>query len=137
MDNDAFSLKEYECLRAEIVWLLKDYRVLERNALIAVAISWAWLFENSDLPRWAWFLPVLFVGLGALRASGIFKQFGVFHEYIAKIEEAFSRNKDLDGWEHFSWERTGWVSASATVFWVILLLSAGAIAFYEWCHAAK
>jgi hypothetical protein len=41
-----FSLKEYDRLRDEIQWLLKDYRALERYAVLAVGAFWAcgWSF---------------------------------------------------------------------------------------------
>jgi hypothetical protein len=129
--NKEFALKEYECLRQEIIWLLKDYRALERNVVIAVGLSWAWLFEHKCSPRFAWFIPVLFVALGALRASGIFKQFGVFHCYVKRIESAFGADLILEGWEHFSWQKTGWVSKSAIALWLILAFSCLGIGRYE------
>jgi hypothetical protein len=130
--NLGFYLAEYGRLRQEVVWLLKDYRALERNVVIAVAVSWAWLFEgHPSRPKGAWFLPALFAALGALRASGIFKQFGVFHEYLKSIGAAFSRSGDPGGWQHFSWKRTGWVSSSAIIFWIALICSALVVGGYE------
>jgi pimeloyl-ACP methyl ester carboxylesterase len=130
-----FYLAEYGRVRQEVVWLLKDYRALERNVVIAVAVSWAWLFETDPpRPKLAWFLPVLFVGLGVLRASGIFKQFGVFHRYLMSMEASFSKAKDPRGWEHFSWQKTGWVSTSAILFWLVLASCAVVVAYYEYSH---
>ena len=51
-----FLLKEYESLRKEIEWMLTDIRALERNVLVAVGVTWAWLFTHKDLPSWVWFL---------------------------------------------------------------------------------
>lgn len=134
----AFYLKEFVCLRDEIVWLLKDYRALERNAVIAVGVSWAWLFKEGNTSiRLAWFIPVLFATLGALRASGIFKQFGVFHGYVESVESAFVELGGPQGWEHFSWGKSGWVSQSAFVFWVALLVSTVGIGVYEGVFAAR
>src|ERR1700724_2612004 len=50
-----FYLKEFETLRKEIGAALKDYRELERNAVIAVGATWAWLFAHKkEMPPWAW-----------------------------------------------------------------------------------
>jgi hypothetical protein len=123
-----FYLKEYECLRREIEWLLKDYRDLERNVVIAVGLTWAWLFEK-DPPKAAWFFPFLFAVLGALRASGIDKSFKNYHEYIRRIETEFSRAGDPGGWEHSP--RRGGLSEGAYVFWLILILVTVGVAIYR------
>jgi hypothetical protein len=124
-----FYLKEYECLRKEIEWLLKDYRNLERNVVIAVGLTWAWLFEKAP-PIGAWFIPILFAALGALRASGIIKSFENYHEYISRIEEAFSRPDDPGGWEHTLWRGSG-VSKGAYLLWLILILVTVGVAIYR------
>ena len=130
--DEKFLLKEYECLREEIVWLLKDYRALERNVVIAVGLSWAWLFDHEKSPKFAWFMPVVFVALGAVRASGVFKQFGVFHTYVKHMEKHFlGLNPTPSGWEHYSWNKTGWVSDSARALWVLLGLSVVLVAVLE------
>lgn len=136
-DHESFRLSEFKALREEILWLLKDYRALERNTVIAVGLSWVWLFSHPDAktapPTFAWFMPVLFVALGALRASAILKQFRVFHEYIREVEGRFLDSSDHPpGWEHYSWEKTGWVAESAVVLWVMLALSTLGVAIYEW-----
>ncbi len=123
-----FYLKEYECLRKEIEWLLKDYRDLERNVVIAVGLTWAWLFEKGP-PKAAWFIPFLFAVLGAVRATGILKSFRNYHEYITRIEEAFSRPGDPGGWEHSPWR--GGVSKGAYLFWLILILVTLSVAIYR------
>jgi len=115
-----FYLKEYECLRREIEWLLKDYRDLERNVVIAVGLTWAWLFEKGP-PKGAWFIPCLFAVLGAVRATGIIKSFGKYHKYISRIEDAFTRPADPGGWEHSTPHGSGG-SKGAYLFWLILIL---------------
>jgi hypothetical protein len=132
-----FYLKEYECLRKEIQWLLKDYRDLERNAVIAVGLTWAWLFERRP-PAAAWFIPILFAALGALRASGIMKSFNNYHEYITRVEDAFSRSDDPGGWEHTPLRGSG-VSKGAYLFWLVLIVVTVIVAIYgcisRACHA--
>src|SRR5580704_15341608 len=130
-----FYLKEYGCLRKEIEWLLKDYRDLERNALIAIVASWVWLLEKGkDLPPIVWFLPFLFAVIGSMRATGIMRAFTNFKNYISQLEEAFRTPGDPQGWEHFPKTgrfARGAVSRFAGVFWGLLLLLTGIIAIYE------
>jgi hypothetical protein len=130
-----FHLEEYKALRKEIEWLLKDYRALERNVAIVCGGLLAWLFEQKQSSQgWtpqdlAWVIPFLFAGLGSVRAWGILKAFDVYHEYIAKIEEAFSSGMELSGWEHFlntqtqnkeDKRRTIGASKFAYMFWITL-----------------
>ena len=95
-----FYLKEYESHRTQMGWLLQDYRSLERNAVIAVGVTWGWLFKQNCVPKWAWFIPCLFASLGALRALGIEKSGYALKEYIKLLEAAFSHWDDPGGWEH-------------------------------------
>jgi len=128
-DSKDFYLKEYECLRKEIEWMLKDYRSLERNVVIAVGVTWGWLFEhNKALPRWAWLIPCLFAALGSIRAAGIMKAFGNFRTYIVKIEDAFSSHGDPGGWNRFHPKNIG-TSRMAGVFWAVLILATVLVAF--------
>lgn len=128
-----FYLKEYECLRKEVEWLLKDYRALERNVVIAVGVTLGWLFDKrSDIPAWAWFLPFLFAALGAIRGTGIMQAFGNFKKYFLAIENAFSRPGDPAGWEHFP-RQEGSTSRVAVVFWALLLLVTAVIGGYQYC----
>ena len=140
-----FYLKEYECLRREIEWLLSDYRSLERNAVIAVGISWAWLFaQRQEIPSWAWYFPCLFAILGSVRALGIMHSFTLFHQYMKFLESWFSSedtkssSSKLSGWNHFldsqnhppnKRTRTS-ASRMAGVFWVLLIVSTILVAIF-------
>jgi hypothetical protein len=117
-----FLLKEYESLRKEIEWMLTDIRALERNVLVAVGVTWAWLFTQKNLPGWVWFFPCLFVALGCVRALGIIKAFGHFRDYIAKIESAFLPGENPEGWEHFCKGKTG-ASTGGWIFWALLVVT--------------
>jgi hypothetical protein len=121
--NYEFCLSEYVALRKEIEWLLTEESTRERNTVIAVGATWAWLFSNPEKitsAPWAWFIPVLFVVLGILRCLGNRKQWSVFHSYIERIEGVFLDSGSPGGWEHFSWGKTQWRSTIA--FWTVLFL---------------
>lgn len=127
-----FYLKEYEAQRTQMGWLLQDYRSLERNAVVAVGVTWGWLFKQDYVPpKWAWFAPCLFAVLGSLRALGISKTASTLTDYIKRLEDAFSHAAgDPGGWEHFSGgEGRGQVKA-AYLFWIVLILATFGVGLY-------
>jgi hypothetical protein len=133
-----FYLKEYECLRKEIELMLAEARSLERSIVVAVGATWGWLVDKSlsdksrsdQLPKWVWFVPCLFAGLGAWRASGLRKEFAMLHEYIKNTENVFSSSSNPGGWEHFI-EGKGWTAKSTFVFWFVLISATLIVAFYK------
>src|ERR1035441_5893392 len=98
--SEEFHLKEYGCLRREIEIAQKDARSLEKYMAVAVGAIWTWLYSiNGD--SWMWCIPCLLATLGAIRAFGVNRTFGVFHAYISNLERAFSKSGGPGGWEHF------------------------------------
>ena len=143
-----FHLKEYEYLRREIEWLMTYYRSLERNVVVAVGVTWGWLFSNrQQLPRWTWFIPCLFSFLGTLRSITLVRDHDHLHEYLYRVEKAFSSANDPGGWEHFReaavwksrsvsvfWRAFNWgkrMTKSPSLFWILLTLSTVAVGVYE------
>jgi hypothetical protein len=129
-DAKDFYLKEYESLRAEILWLLQDCRALERNAVVAIGVTWAWLFEKKDvLPGWAWLIPCLFAILGGIRMAGIMQSFSGYREYMTRIEKTFSGEHDRGGWD--TSRKKIHTSNVTLVFWILLILATLVVAFVE------
>jgi hypothetical protein len=132
-----FYLKEYEFLRREVEIAISDYRATERNIVIAVGVSWAWLYQvRKEVPWEAWLVPCLFVVLGILRTYSDETFFRSAHKYLTRVEESFSSANDPGGWEH--WEHANvarnWTRFSAVLFWTFLLLSTIAVAIFEICR---
>lgn len=127
--ND-FYLKEYQALRNEIENMLSDSRSLERNVVFAVGATWAWLATHSDkVPKAIWWLPVFLSALGAFRSWALLKTFGIFSDYIKKIEEVFCVD-GIEGWETFSGPRKHWISKTGKYFWAALVFTSLGIAVY-------
>jgi hypothetical protein len=124
-DAKEFYLKEYECLRREIEWLLQDYRTLERNVVLAIGVTWAWLFTHTTHPRLAWWIPVLFAVLGAIRAYGIHQGFAKLGNYIKLLEENFSGLGDPEGWQHKIPGKFGTSKGAATIWFLLVVTSLG------------
>jgi hypothetical protein len=127
-----FCLKEYEALRKEVEWLLQDYRTLERYAIVAVGVSWAWLFhEQKTVPVWAWWFPVLFAVLGGVRAYGILKAFKALGKYLKTVEDFFYKEGGPSGWEHRE-KKGSSTSLAAGTFWAILIAATLGVVLNRW-----
>jgi hypothetical protein len=84
--------------------VLKDYHGFERNILMPVGVTWAFIGEKQT-PSWTYYIPVLFALLGAVRTHGINKTSKRFYAYLLQLEESFSKT----GWEH-SFAGKTWLS---------------------------
>lgn len=127
-----FHLQEFGALRAEVLALLETLRSLERNVVVAIGVSWAWLIDKGqNTPKWSWFVPVLFAVLGSWRVHGILRFFGEFREYFEQLEDSYKG--DLDGpvgWQHFTANKAK-VSDGTFAFWATLVLVTLAAAVWE------
>ena|ERR1700728_1135190 len=130
--SEDFHLQEYACLRKEIELVLKDYRALERNIVIAVGVSWGWLYDKKT-PSWMFCIPILFAVLGSVRAMGVVETFRTLHRYLLEIEDAFKKPDGPEGWEHFHKNKTGF-SRGAVAFWVIIILATLGVAVFFFFH---
>jgi hypothetical protein len=121
ISREEFHLKEYECLRRGVDSLQKDTRSLERNVVIAVGITWGYLYDKHT-DWWTYLFPVIFGGLGWVRSRGFHKALDKFHTYLKEIETAFGPTDKPQGWEHF---RDGYGDSTdqlegGVMFWICL-----------------
>jgi hypothetical protein len=133
--SEDFHLKEYEFLRRELEIILQEDRALERNVVVAVGVTWGWLYSQHT-PPWTYCIPFLFAVLGAWRAYGINETYGTFGTYLEKIEEAFTKEGSPKGWQHFLDEDDEGTSYSkgALTFWVILIISTIVVGAFIYFH---
>ena len=104
---------------------------LERNVVIAIGVSWGWLFhERNSVPHLAWLIPCLFAVLGLTRVYGITKFYRAASAYIKTIENVFFSPDSPVGWEHFT-PNKHWTRTSAAAFWGILISATLLVATYE------
>jgi hypothetical protein len=132
-----FHLKEYESLRRELEIVLQDSRGLERNVVLAIGATWAWLYSKSGAP-WTFLIPCMFAILGAIRAHGINDTYTTFATYLSEIEEAFRKAGGPKGWEHFlrdfKKDRGTDYSKGELLFWILLIASTISVAILMFVH---
>lgn len=139
VNPDDFYIKEFDTLRKEVEWTLNDSRMVERNVIIVIGAFWAFLIKESGNigkfahPALAWWIPVLFSVLGALRSAALGFKFLCLGKYIRKLENYFLREtaKRPEGWENFQVTVGGFVRVSACAFWLILIAVTVVIAVFE------
>jgi hypothetical protein len=117
----AFYLAEYESLRTEILQTLTDSRNLERNIVFAVGVSLAWIMSHRNLHPLVWFIPLALVSVGILRSGALLISFGLYAEYIRRVEDFLTDGKRPGGWETFREHKSLGISVTAFVFWGLML----------------
>jgi hypothetical protein len=125
VSREEFHLKEYESLRKGVDALQKDARALERNVVIAVGITWGYLYDKHT-DWWTYLFPVIFGVLGCIRAHGFHKALNRFHAYLKEIEIAFDPEGNPRGWEHFRSDCAGGTTdqlEGGVVFWICLAIA--------------
>jgi hypothetical protein len=126
-----FFLAEYDALRRELIAMISENRAVERNVVISVGVSWAWLFhERQNIPRLAWLLPCLFAALGLVRALGYRRYFRDMFSYQCTVEDSFFVENGPIGWDNHHGMR-GWTRLSTGAFWGLLISVTVLISVYE------
>jgi hypothetical protein len=136
-----FFLKEYEFTRREIEIVEENQRILERNAVVAVAVAWGWLWSTKDAPSWAYAVPFILSGLCWVRTQGVQKNFTLFRSYLQTIEDSFWVPGAPIGWNHRLDEldpETGeqtktTFTKGAKAFWILLNAATLSVALLRLC----
>ena len=95
-----FYNKQYEELRSEILFHLRELTRTPIYAVVAAAALWAWLATNQ-IPaqfRWCWFIAVAFPVLGALRSRATGRKIQLIGAYIRQFEKKVT-HISIPGWE--------------------------------------
>ena len=99
-------MEQFRAVRKEIADNTAEIRSLQRYALVTVAVVWSWLATNPA-PKWAAFLPLVFVVLGTLHTWRVLRETGDMGLFIGgAIEPYFAAPATA---ERFGWEE--WLRA--------------------------
>jgi hypothetical protein len=113
-----FRLEEFKALRAEIDFYIAEFRIQERNAIIAVGFIWAWLIGNHRTHPLLWAAPMILVLAIIVRSYAMGAHIKVISEYIATTEKAFGAM----GWEQTPHSK-GLGIAHNALTWSLFLLT--------------
>lgn len=127
-----YYVKEFDALRREVDWTMKDSRLVERNVIVAIGIFWGFLLKEKDIHlapevrHAAWCVPVLFAVVGGLRSLAISLKLNLIGSYVDTIEKYMRKKSEPDGspvgWETFQKGKTRWITASACGLWIVLIV---------------
>jgi hypothetical protein len=149
-----FNRGQFDKLREEILFRLKEVSQTKVVAGLAAAVACAWLAKHPIAPfRWCWFLLAAFPLLGALRARAVGRKINLIGAYIRWLESQHTDDK-TPGWETAIWplansrpkptvpaqnEENWWKSANPVsysgvdwidwLFWSIFFLAAIMVGF--------
>lgn len=123
--------KEYEALRRELELYIPASEALQRNCVIAVALTYAWLITQSAeisgvTKTIGYAIPIAIAVLGAIKSYAMEKHAGMVGGYLLTVETTLNR----PGWEsYFKSQKRGFQGWALTAFWTVFFLTTIA-AFY-------
>ena len=125
-------MAEYATLRKEIEGYLQELRTLDRNVVIGVAATWAWLatYHEATLGpthwRLAWLIPFFLVLLAWLRSFVIFRSLRCLGAYIKNhLQEELPL-----GWEGCKERELDPKTPFTPLMWGLLLFGTGFLALW-------
>ena len=90
-----FQLEEYRALRKEIDFYIAEFRLQERNVVIAVGAIWSWLIGGHRDQITPWLLPIVLIIGVIFRSWAMSKHMRTMSRRLRDIETAFG----VVGWE--------------------------------------
>lgn len=141
-EQHEFHLEEFKQLKGEIAVLLGRIDTLARYALLVAATVFSWLTTQgigvapdgawcNKVPlrifRQAWWIPLAFSALSGMAAVLALCRAMQMGAYIKKIEQRMAAHGL--GWEHSLEKKTSVLTLAGVVFWAILFLATGLVAW--------
>lgn len=128
---NAFRMKEYEVIRAEVMDRLKELWTLEKFALGGAAAIAAFLFTNVEKVKglWiAWWLPFIFLALCSVRfGTGMYHLADRAAEHLISIEKHYVGGKG--SWEAWFREQGPNETWAYLLVWLVALAASFALPF--------
>jgi len=110
--------------QAEIADAVAETRSLERYAVAGTAAVWTWLLVQPANKPWVGFvkwIPAFFCVLAAVRCIGLLLDIVDHARYIKEVEVRWE-NKAVFSWENFIAKRNWYLTITAAIIWVILII---------------
>ena len=115
--------QQYELLRDEMLFHIKQIDALEFAAAVSIGATYAFLITHkADVPWGMWFIPQVLIGLFGLRCIAHVLEMKRIGEFLLNIEEAAKKQSDsFLGWECFKKGGPRWIRRYD---WVAMAISA-------------
>lgn len=128
---NAFRMKEYEVIRAEVMDRLKELWALEKFALGGAAAIAAWLFTHHNEVkslRVAWWLPFIFLALCSVRfGTGMYHLADRAAKHLIQIEKYYIGEKgSWEAWFRKQGRNETW---AYLLVWAVALIASFALPF--------
>lgn len=132
MNRNDFYREEFATLHMVSDRYIRELFSIERFAVSGTVIVYAWLLVQPDnrVPNLAWYIPLIFGLLGAIRSYAVGRRLELISNYLKNIEDAVlsadEKNSEAGrflGWERYWRARRKPVSviSSGAIFWIFLL----------------
>lgn len=118
-DALVFQLEEYKALRTEIDFYIAEFRLQERNVVIAVGAIWSWLIGGHRDQLTPWLLPIILIVGVIFRSWAMSKHMRTMSGRIKDIEKAFG----VVGWESQLVQSKAVGYANSALTWALLVLA--------------
>ncbi len=131
-----FHLEEYKQLKSEVAGLMVRIETLARYCLVVAAGVFSWLVTQgvgagmkekwclklpSELLAYAWYIPFIFSVLSGFAAFAAFWRGQEMGEYLRRLEAMLAQ--DGQAWEAYLAPKLSILTATGSVFWLVLLLA--------------
>jgi hypothetical protein len=124
--QEALAVKEFESLRNKMDQCIAEYRALERYAVIGTAAVYSFGFTASAMQyRYLiFFVPLLIVLAGAVRALALRKYVHFIGSYILEIEKAVYGSEGKLGYEKYftNFRKSSMEDFAANSVWILLIV---------------
>ncbi|HEX5364376.1 MAG TPA: hypothetical protein VFW59_08895 [Gallionella sp.] len=128
---NAFRMKEYEVIRAEVMDRLKELWALEKFALGGASAIAAWLFTHFKEVNMkvAWWLPFIFLALCAVRfGTGMYHLTDRAAEHLIRIEKYYMGEKgSWEAWFRKQGRNETW---AYLLVWAVALIASFTLPFW-------
>jgi hypothetical protein len=129
--QEALAVKEFESLRSKMDQCIAEYRALERYAILGTAAVYSFGFTSSALQykHLIFFVPILIVFAGWIRALALRKYVHFIGSYLLEIELAIYGSEGKLGYEKFfgKYRKSSMEDVAANSVWITLAIFNGLV----------
>ena len=124
--QETLAVKEFDSLRNKMDQCIAEYRALERYAVIGTAAVYSFGFTSAAIQYkyLIFFVPILIVLAGAVRALALRKYVHFIGGYISELERAIYGSECSLGYEKYfsNFRKSSMEDFAANSVWILLIV---------------